>query len=185
MATSRARFSIDIVGEQILSTAIQGGVIPARFVESLDMASGTSDGQIDLVWGKVESGIAASNTTQYDLSGSLANIYGEAVVFAEVVLIAIKNTRTTALANISIGPHSSAGFGILTSGKGFWNAAQGSGGGSVVGPSSSAGPGSWYVVHDYTGVPVTATTADILSVVTSAVSGSTNDWQILIMGRSA
>lgn len=185
MATSRARFSIDIIGEQILSTAIQGGVIPARFLQSLDMASGTSDGQIDLIYGKVESGIAAGATTQYDLSGSLANIFGEAVVFAEVVLIALRNTRTTALANISIGPHSSNGFGILASGKGFWNAAQGSGGGSVVGPSSSAGPGSWYVVHDYTGVPVTATTADILSIVTSAVSGSTNGWELLIMGRSA
>lgn len=185
MPTSRGRIVLDILGEQILRSGLHQGVIPASFKDILDYGGGTSDGQIDLVYADTKTGIAASTTTQYDLSGSLENALGEAVVFAEVVLIALRNKRETALAYLSAGPHTSNGFGILASGKGFWNAAQGSGGGSVVGPSPGTGPGSWFVAHDYTGVPVTAGTGDIFSVITSAVSGSTNAWDLLILGRSA
>lgn len=179
MGNDSASVQIDIKGHQLLASGINAGVIPARFREILDLPNGTTDGKIDIVFADTKSGIAASATTTYDLSGSLTNAVAATAVFAEIVLIAIKNKRTTAQATLTIGPHSSAGFGILGSGKGFWVAAQGSGGGSVV------GPGAWYVVYDPTGVPVTATTADILSVVSSAVSGDTNTWDLLILGRSA
>lgn len=177
--TSTASVHLDITAAQILADGINAGVIPARFREVLDLPNGTTDGKIDLVYASTKSSIAASATTTYDLSGSLTNAVGRAVVFAEVVLIALKNKRTTALANLTIGPNSSAGFGTLAAGKGFWAAAQGSGGGSVV------GPGSWYVVYDPTGVPVTASTADILAIIASAVTGDTNTWDLLILGRSA
>jgi len=185
MPTSRARVIIDIVAEQILSDALAAGVIPESFREALDFSSGTSDGSIDLVYGKSESGIAASTTTSYDLSGSLENRLGQAVVFAEVCLIAIRNKRTTALAWVQIGPHATAGFGAVASNKGFWGAALGSGGGNYVGPALTTGQNGWAVFHDPTGVPVTATTADILATITSGVSGPTNAYDLLILGRSA
>lgn len=186
MPTSRGRIVMDVVGEQILAGAIAAGVIPARITEAIDLASGTSDGSIDLVYYQEKTGGAASTTTSYDLSGPLTNAFGEAVVFAEVVCIAIRNKRTTALAYLTVGPHATNGFGIISGSKGFWGAAIGSGGGNIVGPAiSSPGQDGWFVLYDPTGVPVTASTADILAVVTSGVPGSTNAWDILILGRSA
>jgi hypothetical protein len=185
MPTSRGRVVIDILGEQLLSNAVAAGVIPARIVEAIDLSNGTADGSIVLVYSDAKSSIAASTTTQYDLSGSMTNALGQTVVFAEVVLIAIRNTRQTALAYLTIGPHSSNGFGAISGSKGFWNAATGSGGGNVVPPALASIGNGWIVLYDPTGVPVTAGTGDILSVVTSGVTGSTNSWDLLILGRSA
>jgi hypothetical protein len=115
------------------------------------------------------------------LAGSLINAVGGAVVFAEVCLIAVRNKRTTALAYLDVGPHATNGFGRLASSRGFWPAdiAADADQGSIVAPDS------WLILYNKDGVPVTAGTADILRVTTSAVVGSTNSWDILVLGRSA
>jgi len=41
------------------------------------------------------------------------------------------------------------------------------------------------VLYAADGVPVTAGTGDILTITTSAVAGSANAWDILVLGRSA
>ena len=175
MATPSARVNIDIQASDILSAGILAGVIPARFQIAQDLTSGTTDGSIDLVYAKTESGIAASTITSYDLAGSLKSPTGDGVVFAEVCLIAVRNKRTTALAYLEVGPHGTNGFGGLNNSKGFWKS----------GDSSVVGPDSWYVVYDKVGVPVTAGTADILAITTSSAVGSTNTWDVLVLGRSA
>lgn len=181
MATSSARVVLDVQAIDILSAGIKAGVIPAKFQINLDLPNGTADGSIDRIFSKSESGIAASTITSYDLAGVLTDSFGTVISFAEVCFIAIRNKRTTALAYLDIGPHATNGFGRLASSRGFWPAdiAADADQGSIVAPDS------WLVLYNKDGVPVTAGTADILRVTTSAVVGSTNEWDILIMGRSA
>ena len=181
MSLPNAKVVIDIQAMDLIKAGIVAGVIPSKFLVNLDLNTGTLDGNIDLVYAVSESGIAASTITSYDLSGSLKSPVGSAVVFAEVCLIALRNTRTTALAFLDIGPHATAGFGRVASSRGFWppDAAADADQGSIVAPDS------WIVMYAKDGVPVTATTADILRVSTSSVVGSINAWDLLILGRSA
>ncbi len=174
---------------QVNLTALQGlvndglnrGVIPAQMIIDLALANGTSDGQIDLCYAVYESGKAASTVFSYDLSGSLTNKVGASCVFAEVVLIAVWNKRTTALAYLDVGPHATNGFGRLSSSRGFWpaDAAADADQGSIVAPDS------WLILYNKDGVPVTAGTGDILRITTSGVAGSTNEWMLVVLGRSA
>lgn len=180
MGTASARVNIDIQALDILSAGLVAGVIPAKFLQNFDLNTGTSDGQIDLAFGKTESSIAASTITTYDLAGSLVGLNQAAAVFVEIVLIAIRNKRTTALAYLDIGPHATNGFGRLAASRGFWPAdlAADADQGSIVAPDS------WLVLYNKDGVPVTAGTGDILRVTTSAVAGATNSWDLLALGRS-
>lgn len=181
MSTPSAKVVIDVQAVEILKSGITAGVIPSKFLVNLDLNNGLTDGSIDLVYAVSESGIAASTITSYDLSGSLKNAFGQAVVFAEVCFIALRNTRTTALAFLDIGPHATNGFGRVSSSRGFWppDIAADADQGSIVAPDS------WIVMYAKDGVPVTAATADILRVSTSSVVGSANSWDLLVMGRSA
>ena len=187
MSAATAKIVLDITAYNILSAGINAGMIPAKFQKLMDVNSGTSEGQIDLVYAKTENAKAASTTFSYDLAAGVTDTYGSALTFVEVVLIAIKNRRQTAQATLSIGPHATNGFGALSAGRGFWNAALGSGGGNIVMPASTTTNDreSWLVMYSEQGVPVTAGTGDVLAVATSAVSGDTNAWDILILGRSA
>ena len=171
---------LDVSALQILSAGIVAGVVPARIVESIDLASGTTDGQIDVAYAVSVSAAPASTINSYDLSGSLT-MAGVSCVFAEVCLILLRNKRTTALAYLDIGPHATNGFGRLASSRGFWPADAGADAdqGSIVAPSS------FICMYNKDGVPVTAGTGDILRVTTSGVAGSTNEWDLLILGRSA
>jgi hypothetical protein len=179
--TASARINIDIQAQDIISAGIVAGVIPAKFLQQLDLNTGVSDGQCDLVYAKTESGVAASTITSYDLSGTLVGLNQAVAVFAEVVLIAIRNKRTTVLAYLDVGPHATNGFGRLSSSRGFWPAdiAADADQGSIVAPDS------WLVLYNKDGVPVVGGTGDILRVTTSGVVGSTNTWDILVIGRSA
>jgi hypothetical protein len=175
-STFKATLNLDLLLTEIVSGGLQNGPIPSRFLEAFPLPNGTSDGQINVGYYKRESGIA-NTTTAYDLVGSLTNISGTVINFDEVVLIAIKNLSTTAANYLTIGPDATNGFGAISGNKGFWSAALGSGGGTVV----AADGGSWTVFHSYTGVPATAGTADKLSVVTTGTSANT--WDIIIIGR--
>lgn len=182
MGNSTASISLNITARDVLNSGLAKGVIPMTFAQVLELSNGLTDANIDLAWSASVVGGAASSTISYDLVGtSLKDKFGGAVSFAEVVLIAVKNNRADAGAYISVGPHPTNGFGRLSGGKGFWPAdlASDSDQGSIVGPSA------WYVVYDPAGVPTVAGTGDILAVTTSATTGSTNAWDILVLGRSA
>lgn len=192
MSTPSAKISVDLKVMELLVSGIRTGVVPANISEYIELSNGTTDGrQCDKVYTARTTGIAASTTTDYDLAGTLKDVDAATISFAEVCLIAVRNLRTTAGAVLAVGPAVANGFGTLAGGKGFWNAAIGAGGGNCVGPALASGfdasnsGASWMIVYDPTGVPVTAGTGDLLSVVTSAVVGSTNSWDIVIIGRSA
>lgn len=175
MPTSSARVTLSIKASEVLNSGIKAGVVPSTILEDLDLANGTADGKIDLVYAKTETAKAASSLTTYDLTASVTDSYGNVMTFAEVCLIAIRNKRSTALAWLKAGPNAANGFGTIAANKGFFNAAADL---AVVGPDSR------YVVYDKVGVVVDATHSDF-DVACSAVVGDVNTWDILILGRSA
>ena len=175
-STFKATLNLDLLLTEIVSSGLMNGPLAPRFLEQLNMMTGTSDGQVNVGYYKRESGIA-NTTTTYDLIGSLKDNSQTTINFDEVVLIAIKNLSTTAANYLTIGPDATNGFGAISANKGFWSAALGSGGGTVV----TADGGSWTVFHAYTGVPATAGTGDKLSVITTGTS--LNTWDIIIIGR--
>ena len=175
--THSAKVLIDLIAKQNISNGKIKGTNNFPFLEDLKLSSGTDDGQIDLSYFETVTGIAASTTTVRDLAGSLSDVEGNTLTFAEVALIAIRNLRTTALATLEIGPDATNGFGVLSSGRGFWSDASDR---NVVHPNSG-----WLVLYAPDGVPVGAGSTDELAIITSAVSGSTNSWDLLILGRSA
>ena len=183
MSTSNSgTVSLDIQGRTSVTAGVVAGALASRFMADLNLGNGTADGSIDLIYSKGEVGIAASSTTSYDLSGALSDPGGAACVFAEVVMIAFRNNRTTALATLNLGPHATNGFGRLASGRGFWPADVGADGdqGSIAHPNAG-----WITMYAPDGVPVVAGTGDILRVIASAVAGDINAWDLLIFGRSA
>lgn len=168
-----ARLALNIQANSVLVNGLQNGVVPVNVLEMLDWTSGTNDNQINTIYYKREESIAASTTTQYDFAASLTDIYNQAFTPAEIVAIYVKNLRTTALAWLKVGPPAN-GFGIIGSNKGFWTAAS---------DYDVIGPGGFYLRYDPVGVPVTAATADLFDIITSAVTGSTNSWELLVLGR--
>jgi hypothetical protein len=192
MSSPSAKVLVNLAVFQAVTSAIRRGIVTDEILERIELANGTTDGvACDKVYSNVEAGIAASTTTSYDLAGgSLKDIDNNTVTFFEVCLIFVRNKRSTAAAFLQVGGHATNGFGVAASGKGFWNALLPNGGNNLS-PAMSAAPASdssgysWLLLYDPVGVPVTAGTGDILAVITSAVAGSTNAWDIMIIGRSA
>lgn len=178
--TVNGRISLDLLFNEILQDSVSGdkGVFTRKFSALVDLATGTSDNQINVAYADTKTGIGASVTTVYDLIGTLTNRAGDTLNFDEVVLVAVKNLSSTAANYLTVGPDATAGFGVVASNVGFWAAALGSGGGSVV----PADGGSWVVMHCKGGVPAAAGSTDELSVVTQSGTSS-NTWQIMILGR--
>jgi hypothetical protein len=186
MSAGNVKIAVTIKAWEIIASGIKSGTIPSEFAAFIDVPTGTTDGACDVIYTKSESGKAASGTTSYDLT-ALVDTYGTAITFAETFLIVLWNKRTTALATLSVGPHATNGHGVLSSGRGYWNAALGSGGGNIVQPSHAtrADLKSFLVLHNVDGVPVVNGSTDVLAVTTSAVSGDTNAWDLMVVGRSA
>lgn len=174
-----AKIDVNVTAWQVITDGIKQGALPARFSVLADLASGTSDGQINLVYAVTETAKAASSTTTYDLTS--LTYQGETINFAEVVLVAVYNKRTTALAYITVKPKAAAPFGLLAGSKGFWPAdvAADNDQGDVVGPEG------WFIKYDKVGVPAANGATDGLDIVCSAVAGDTNTWDILILGRAS
>ena len=180
--------SLDLVLNELIANAgAKSGINQFKFRVNLDLLNGTLDGQIDRVYAKSEDAIAASATTSYDLLGTLKDLSGNNILFAEVCLIAIRNKRSTALATLIIGPHATNGFGKLVAGRGFWGATAdvSNGSGNVIQPNTAAGGDGWVILYAPDGVPVANGASDILAVVASAVAGDVNAYDIVIAGRSA
>lgn len=178
MATTHSGYiRVQVQGKQVIADGTLKGFNSLEILEDLRLPSGTSDGQIDLCYIETTSSIAASTTTVRDLAGSLTDVEGNTLTFAEVAAIAIRNRRTTALATLLIGPDATNGFGALASGRGFWNDASDR---NVIHPDSG-----WMVIYAPDGVPVSAGSTDELAIITSAVSGDDNAWDLVVLGRSA
>jgi len=174
--TMAAKVGIDVRAIVALSDGIASGMISPKMLESLDLKNGVTEGLIDLVYYKEESAVAASTTTRYDLDdGTMKDVYGNALAFVEVVLIGIRNTRATADAFIDIGPSSSHPFGAGNEGP--WAA--------VTYRSRVCQNSGWLFLYVPEGAAVGSGATDAIDVITSAVVGATNEFEILILGRSA
>lgn len=179
MGSATATVSLQITARDIINSGLKAGVVPINFASVIDLNNGLTNANIDLAWSASRVGMAASGTTTMDLHGALTDSFGNTVQFAEVVLIALRNNRTDAGAYIVLAP-GALPFGRLAAGSGFWPAdlAADADQGSVV------GPGAWLCLYDPTGVPTAAGVTDQIQITTSAVVGSTNSWDILVLGRS-
>ena len=175
-STVSGSLSLNILAREILASGIKKGVIDHSFSSLLDLPNGANDNQINRAYSKVETGIAASVTTVYDLVGSLTDGEGVTMSITEVVLIAIRNLSSTAANWLSIGPDATAGFGAMASNKGFWADASDRN-------TLAADGDSWLVLYSKGGVPAAAASTDELAVITQGGT-SLNTWQILVLGRT-
>lgn len=135
---------------------------------SISLSDGTGASQADRVWKDTRT-LSASATEDLDLSGTLTNIYGESVVFADVraILITAASANTN---NVNVTRPASNGLPI------FLAASDG----------IAVRPGGAFMLFspDTTGIPVTAGTGDLLTITNSAGSTSV-DYSITIVGSSA
>jgi hypothetical protein len=172
------RMAIDLAIREVWPASATGsGVYTHTFPKVIDYANGTLDGQIDRVYSIVESGIGSAVTTNYDLAGSLKDRANNTITFAEVTMILLVNLSSTAANALQIGPGASNGFGVLATNKGVWADATDR---TVV----MAGADDYFLWVSKVGCPVTATTGDILSVITQTGT-SANTWLLVVAGRSA
>lgn len=180
--TNTAWLDVRICGEQVkIEGPAATGALKNLVSAIVRLSNGTSDGSIDKAYFVHESAKAASSTTAYDFHTSLTDAYGQVCSMAEITTIVIRNTRTTALAWIVLFPSAVAPFGRLSGSKGFWVA-------DIAGDldqGSYIGPGGFRIFHAPIGVPVSNGVADSISVTCSAVAGDTNEWDLLVLGRSA
>lgn len=153
-------------------TGVSGGVDQTIELFKI-LQNGTTSDLVDRVWySSPSTPLAASSSTTFDLAGSLEDIYGNAITFAKVKAIVVKNLSTTAGVDLSLGPNSSNGFG---GSNGVW--------GDVSDRSTIQAQGLFFW-YDPNGVAVTAGTADTLYL--ANLSGSAScAYQILILGTSA
>lgn len=134
--------------------------------------SGIGDLQCDRVLPFVGT-LSTSGTADLDFAGAVDDSIGQSVTMTEICAIMVRNRTTTAGAVLRVG---------------------GTGGGAPLAGLFGAtndyinvGPGGimlWVSPNDAQGVPVTATTADILRL-TNASGSSTLSYEVLVLGRSA
>lgn len=159
---------------RLLSTAtrsidLQSGDSPLSFQHGLSLPNGTGAGQADLLFTDRRT-INASSNDDIDLSGTLTDVFGQAVVFARVkalmVVASSGNTNNVVIGNAAaaqfVGPFGAATHTI---------AVQPGGLAFLVAPGATA----W---------AVTATTADILRIANSG-AGTSVTYDIAILGASA
>lgn len=174
--TYNGKVSLDALFNEIVSVANQKtGVVTSKFSFLVDLATGTSDNQINVAYADTKTAIGAGVTTVYDLIGTLTSTDGTTLNFDEVVLIALRNRSSTATNFLRVGPDATNGFGVISGSYGFWSDASDR---NVI-PADGY---SWMVLHCKAGVPAAAGSTDELAVVTDGGS-SGNTWDIMILGR--
>jgi hypothetical protein len=174
MATSlRTRLIMElsaILDAGITGVNAQAEVGPGVLSGSIAWTQGTGSGQADRIY-YAERQLAASANETLDLAGVLEDVYGNAITFAKVYAIVVKNVNTAA-AKLEIGPNSSNGFGV----DGFWGAAAHR---NVVNISDGV-----LVLYSPAGVAVTAGTADLLFIENKSGANALT-YRIAILGTSA
>jgi hypothetical protein len=171
MATSlRTRLIMElsaILDAGITGVNAQAEVGPGVLSNSIAWTQGTGSGQADRIY-YAERQLAASANETLDLAGVLEDVYGNAITFAKVYAVFVKNVNTAA-AKLEIGPNSSNGFGV----DGFWGAAAHR---NVVNISDGV-----LVLYSPAGVAVTA---DLLYAENKSGSNALT-YRIAILGTSA
>ncbi len=141
----------------------------AKISDAIDilLTDGTGIGQVDRIWQDTRT-LPASASEDLDLSGALTNALGATAIFARIKAVIIKaaaaNTNNVNLTRAAAGVPL-----FLAVGDGI--------------PVKPGGAFLW-VAPDATGIAVTATTADTLTLTNSAGSTSVT-YNILVLGCSS
>lgn len=135
---------------------------------SVAFADGTAANQADRIWKDTRT-LTASATEDLDFSGSLTDIYGATVAFADIrmILITADSANTN---NVRVIRPASNGLVLFAAASDE----------IVVRP----GGAFFYVATDTTAIPVTAGTGDLLTITNSAGSTSVI-YSITVIGASA
>lgn len=182
-STFKGKIRIAVEGRETVSDGPLKGVNPRELELLLDLPNGTADGSIDLAYSRRYSSIGSSTTTVLDLAGSVTDLSGSTITFAEVTTICARNLSNTDANYVLMGPDATNGFGVLASSRGFFADASD----RVVlngDYNSQDGDGGWVVLHTRGGVAVAAGSTDELAFVTGG-SASNATWEVVILGRSA
>lgn len=141
---------------------------PLSLERVLSWPSGTGADQADRIWHDRRT-IAASGTENLDLAGSLVDAFGATITFARIkaVLIAAASGNTN---NVNVIREATNGVPLfLAAGDGI--------------PVHPGGTFMW-VAPGATGVVVTASTGDLLSI-TNSGAGTSVTYDVVILGASA
>jgi hypothetical protein len=181
-STLKGSIHFRITGNEVISNGPLRGSNKHEMELMLDLPTGTADGNINLVYSTIYTGIGSGVTTLLDLSGSVSDISGATIAFAEVVTIAVRNLSDTDTNYIAMGPDATNGFGVVASNRGFW--ADASDRVIINGDfDAQSNDGGWVILHARGGVAVSAGSTDELAFVTAgSASGAT--WAVVILGRS-
>jgi hypothetical protein len=134
---------------------------------SVAFSDGVGSNQANRIWKDTRT-LAASASENLDLSGSLTDIYGDAVVFARIKALIVIASAVNAN-NVNVARHSSTGVPIYLAAS----------------DGEPVHPGGFLVKvwPGATGIPVTAGTGDLLTITNSA-GGSSVDYTIVVVGAS-
>jgi hypothetical protein len=182
-STFKGQLAFRIEGQEVVSDGPLKGSNKRALELLLDLPNGTSDGEIDLAYSAKVADIGASVTTVYDLAGSVTDLSGDTITFAEVTTIAIRNLSSTAANYLTIGPDATNGFGVVASNQGFWADASDR---NVIPANydSQTGDSGWVILHCRSGVAVAAGSTDEIAVDTQSGT-SANTWELVIFGRGS
>lgn len=176
MSTHTAKVAIEIFAQQILGASAASGYkgeVESKIAELRAFVDRVQDSGSNAVRTHIDnqSGVGASQNTDYDLVGSLSDLENTTINFDVVYYIVVYNRSDTYA--ITIGPGTTNSFGVGASNQGFWADAS---------DRSYIPPESLLVHHSRAGVPAAAGSTDSLRLSTLG-STSNNAFSVLIIGR--
>jgi hypothetical protein len=168
MALGTTSVSVSVSSSQVKSLDLGDANFPISLTQAVTLLSGTGAGQADLIFTDTRT-LAASATEDLDLAGVLTDAYGVSITFvrikAVVIVAATGNTN-----NVNVTRPASNGVPLFIA----------AGDGLAVRPG---GLFAW-ACSDATGVAVTASTGDLLTL-TNSSSGTGVTYTVIIIGASA
>lgn len=134
--------------------------------EALSLLPGTDAiNKADLMYQATRT-LAASGTEDLDLAGSLTNAFGATITAAELVLLYVKahsgNTN-----NVNVTRSASNGVPLFL----------------AAGDGRAILPGEWHLIVSEHGIPVTASTGDLVTI-TNSSSGTSVTYDVLAIART-
>lgn len=156
---------LDVLQLATASLGVGGyATLPIQLDWSVQLANGTGASQASQVY-QLSSTLAGSASTNFDLAGTLTNIFGATITFTKIKLLAIKAAAANNVANnLQVARPANGLVWFLASGDGFYLA-----------------PGAFVIWYDPAGVAVTTGTADILTL-TNGAGVNTIAYDLLIVG---
>jgi hypothetical protein len=174
MSSYAVNLDISLLVQELIGVSQSSGVVGTverRIKELVNLRYRPADGANKLLaYLDTQSGVAASQTQDYDLVGTLTDLDGTTLSFDLVYLVILVNQGATYA--ITCGPKGSTTWGVGATEQGFWADAS---------DRTYVPPGGFVILHSPTGVPASAG-SDVFQVLTAGGT-SANAWSMLVVGR--